>query len=287
MYLFAHWLAFISLFKLINLNQTNSKKHLFLFSIASVLGFITIPSFLYFYLTAVLFFLIFAKTSKAAFLKYQLCVCIIVALFYLPAICFSGVDALINNHYVRPETFSRSIFLSRLWMVCGYYLGIIYSTLIFNSQWLNYFLFLLPGCLIFFKNKSAKFNGIFYFFMWIILLLFIVCMNKYPYTRNLTGYFSIGLAILLLTFFNVLNKLPLKNKLLKQTIYSVILISSAVFMFINSFKLFNTELYGYSLKDVYNEVTTRAKTIPPNATIAFSDETFYWYYRCRSLNYKL
>lgn len=72
------------------------------FSLSCVLGFYTMPSFLYPFITLNVFILL----RKRAFFKKQFIAAsltiIVVALLYLPVIIVNGVSALANNPYVKP-----------------------------------------------------------------------------------------------------------------------------------------------------------------------------------------
>ena len=111
--------------------QKSIQKYLVAISLASILGFYTMPSFLYPYATTLLFLLlIFVKEKDILSIKKLIFSALItgitVLLLYLPVFINSGIDAVIANRYVRrwgllriaknlPHHFNESsIFLSYL-----------------------------------------------------------------------------------------------------------------------------------------------------------------------------
>lgn len=107
------FLAFIICFyAAVQLIQTESynitfKKYLILLSGGAIVGFYTMPSFLYPYITSVSFlFLVFALKREwnkiLALTVSGACVAFVVLLLYLPVLRFSGLDAVVNNRFVRP-----------------------------------------------------------------------------------------------------------------------------------------------------------------------------------------
>jgi hypothetical protein len=89
------------------LTGTHTSRYLFLFSVSSALGFYTMPSFLYPYLTLNLSLLIAAIKHKDLLLIKRLVLWGLatgasVLLLYTPVIVVSGIKSLVANPYVRP-----------------------------------------------------------------------------------------------------------------------------------------------------------------------------------------
>lgn len=106
--LFAFINGFYCCFKLISETNSNEyKKYIILFSFFSIIGFSTMPSFLYPYLVLASFTLAYMyNRKKMSQLRYfiisSIVLFIIVGVSYLPVILVSGINSLIKNEFVKP-----------------------------------------------------------------------------------------------------------------------------------------------------------------------------------------
>lgn len=89
-----------SVFKIIN--NPENKLYWFYFSIASIGGFYTIPSFLYPFVIANTYLFIALKKIGKNQVTSSMTVMIVSGLLYLPIILLNGLHALTNNSYVTP-----------------------------------------------------------------------------------------------------------------------------------------------------------------------------------------
>jgi uncharacterized membrane protein len=103
-YMLIMFFTLISIICLYHLYQRFNSKDLIVFSICSILGFYTIPIYLYVYATFFIFlsFLLYKKhlTFKYFFIS-NLVIGLCVLLLYAPIIYFNGIDAIINNKFTQ------------------------------------------------------------------------------------------------------------------------------------------------------------------------------------------
>jgi hypothetical protein len=83
------------------------KRYVWLYVISTILGFYTVPSFLYFFVSINLFVLLYAIITKRrmifrSFVLFDSITAIITAILYAPVILISGLDAVTHNGYVKP-----------------------------------------------------------------------------------------------------------------------------------------------------------------------------------------
>ncbi len=118
-YIFVLLFATICYFISIRLTETitNESRNLFYFSVCSVLGFYTMPSFLYPYATLNIYLLAFAiingrKTLLSSLIIWGVVTVLGVIILYSPVLAISGIASIVANQYVVP--ISRNEVLDRL-----------------------------------------------------------------------------------------------------------------------------------------------------------------------------
>jgi hypothetical protein len=105
--IFSFLICFYATMKIISQNETTNRKYLFYLSIGGMIGFFTMPSFLYPYFTCISYISLISILNKdytnlKNIFFSGLITTIFVILFYLPIMIVSGLDAIINNKYVEP-----------------------------------------------------------------------------------------------------------------------------------------------------------------------------------------
>ncbi len=160
--------------------RVGEMRNLFYFSLCAILGFYTMPSFLYPYATLNIYLLVYAIFNKRNSLAKKIIVwgmitIIGVILLYIPIFAISGLDSVISNQYVVP--ISRAEVMHRLWphlmdvfeylFIYRYALFFVYALLIF-------------ACFYSTNKKIAVLN------LWIVVFMaFIPILHSVvPFTRT-------------------------------------------------------------------------------------------------------
>ncbi len=285
----AEWLAFISFFKYL---FSNHKKWLVVFLMTSCAGYFCVPSFLYFHVAVIIFALFYQVINKkidSAFWKYQLAGVALVYLLYLPCLCFSGPLAITHNQYVVKDQEYKQLLELAIPMIQNY---VDYCFLAFTDEKHNvaYFLFLLPLSLFFFrKNKIALFMGCFFVAMWTSCFLLTVKMKIFPIDRALTGQLSITLGLLIYALYLLTYSISqrIKQNYLPLIVLPVFLLLLSVNFVIEG----KAHVPFYTCHSPVNllhdeKVKDGLSAIPHGSTVAFSNESFYWYYLCQKYGYR-
>jgi len=284
LYLLAEWGMFASLYRYVN---SGNSRWLFINMVCITAGYFCMPSFLYFHAAQVLFMLFYwvvYKKAEISFWKYQLLSVMATFLLYLPLLCFSGLDSISNNHYVKPMGRYKTAkeFADFFFPYFKPYVEHIFSDITLAGHHLNYLLCFLPlGLLFFRKNKCATIFGLFYLSMWASFFALVFVMKRPPFERNLLGNYSITLMAVLLTFYWLLSTLMAKIKKVieSQVIFKVVFALAPVFLIVHFIRTdiyyLKDTLYEYEVNTRYNEVRVGLNLIPRGSKVDFSDESFY------------
>jgi len=280
----AEWFAFFALLQYIN---TSNSQWLYYYVLACVSGYLCVPVFLYFHAAAVLFGLcrmICNRTTDSKFWIAQLSVLLVVALLYLPAICFSGVGALSGNQYISPHINGSDQFYHMGIRLFRGYLGF-YTSNFTGDCIAGLALFSLPLTLLLFRRSTtAILCGFFYLCLWVNVIALAYIMKVYPIERAMSGHLSISLALSIYALYLLLQKL---NEVIRlPLVANAALIISLVVLGIQftagdkanvSFYLYDNDI---NLK--YDLLMHEGISfIPQGSSVGFSDECFYWYYQCK------
>ena len=288
LYLLAEWGMFISLFCYIT---SGNQRWLYLNTLCCAIGYFCLPSFLYFHAAQLVFMLLYAlfyRKRERAFWQFQAVTVLLTYLFYLPALCFSGLDAIIHNNYVVSmgafQHTGRMPFIYWMFPYFHTYITHIFSGLHWNSIPISVILLFLPLALLFRrKNKALVLFGMFYLSMWVTFFLIAIFMKKLPFERNLTGHYSITLAGVILVFYWLVDMLAGKEKtgIVKWGLFAGVLVLFAVHFLRTNELLLKDTLYEYDVNTVYTEKCGLLGLITPGRTVAVSDEDFLPGYICR------
>lgn len=270
------FLAFFSLYKFL---ETEQKGYLQIFTVASVLGFATIPVFL---LASVAFYAYvfhqifiqkkYQKKLAIPFFWSALWIAGSVWLFYTPILVFSGKDALLGNENVAPKDYDAHWFYTYIFPIA------IRESVIYVLSLPKYIAFLLAlllfvwGQWFYWKNKEKShfFKSFWLFFVIavVVALLITLVMRAFPFYRVWT-YFSILLAMLLGFLFNFFVR---KNQ-------NIIAIFVLVFVFAGSFPQFWREIQDFYDPKAYkhhkNLENQTKQLLEQNKIIELSEEAFY------------
>ncbi len=177
-------MGLICFYCILQLNKEFNKNYIQIYLICSIIGFYTIPVFLYVSVTLVLFQIILFKkeTSKLwILLKYHILIGVITFLLYLPIIYFNGLDSIINNQWTKKLPFNRIIDCFKDRSVFG-----LFDKLIGINSF--YLIILFLGSLLFIFIKKATTNEKrliqFIFVSFFLPFVFILVQRVIPGTRT-------------------------------------------------------------------------------------------------------
>lgn len=264
--------ALVNLFFLINLfcvfnliKGENSIKNWSIFCISSVLGFYTMPSFLYPFVTLNFFYFLFQNKSILKQVVANGIVLLVVVILYFPIVYNEGIGALANNPYVKPIGFLTTVrSLPRF--------SLLTIQEITGIRW-----FVMLGLLLIVayklrdvKDKITKRFAL-VFAIAPIVLLSIHCVIPFP---RVFFYYSFVIVILIcLVFNNAINKLNYK------VLLTFLLLMQGAFLFD-----FERKIYDYENKDAAINITsdTIIKKIIGNKKYLFDESLLYY-----NLNFEL
>ncbi|MBX2928717.1 MAG: hypothetical protein KF852_12855 [Saprospiraceae bacterium] len=208
----------------------------------------------------------------------------------LPALAFSGLGAFTDNKWARMEDKSLQEFLPQFIGLFRFFMQYGFSGLFEKSTPALYLLYLLPMGLFFSKNKEHRAIAGFYLLLWGAVVALVIGMKKIPFSRNLIIQYSIGLSIIAYTLYIMFAAAArrLKTGALKPLLYFAVIGGLGIGLAIRFPRLAGEQLYFNRANDLY-EMHRRdmAAHLPPDAVIAFSDQSFYWYYLCQKNGYQV
>lgn len=287
LYELAEWAALASIWRYYTSTEPWS---LILFFLACVVGFCTIPSFLYWYTGLMLLAMIvmmYQRKIDFRFVSIQCAVFVTTLLFYSPALLFSGWSAIAENKYV---TVGRQVgFFSEFTEVLKYYPYAIVSTIVPFKQWLSYTLTAIPLFLFFSKLKEKRQVGLIVVALVFSFIGMVFLMKRYPFPRNLNGHLSVLLAgiltILLPTIDVILKTVIRKLKCHHKYAWAILFLPVAMLVFTMlraNNKEIDFELYGTYTNGPFEERQKFLQTLPKEATLAL-EGAFLYYYPARTL----
>ena len=272
---------------------TTGKGFMKYINIASIaIGYFCMPSFMYMHLACMVVYginQIATKRKDSTFWKAQLAGLLLTFLCYLPALCFSGLDFIAHNNYVAPMKFKTTYAFGE-WMYPNFliYLNHLFSDLTESGFHLGYVFFLAP-CLMMLarKNKAISLAGGFYIAMWLIFFIVALKMKRLPFERNLIGHYSLTLFCNVLLIYWLVSVTLGKIKPIKIAVFSLILIITGAYFVATNKTLQKETLYEYDANGRYEFISKGLEYIPKGATVACSDEGFYYGYICLKHGCKL
>ncbi len=281
LYLLCECGLFISLFAYLS---GRSNRWLSLHSVCIALGYFCMPSFLYFHAGLVVFIaayqLLYRQWQLNAWIA-QAKGMVLTFLLYLPTLCFSGYNAIGNNHYVAPMARYKDSFAFCQWMFPYFkpYTTHIFSGIAWHGFSFDILLCLLPLLLLLSGRKSKYFLlGLFYAVLVLVFFALVIAMKRLSFERNLIGHYSIALAFLLIT----VHWLTTLARPAPPAVRGTASILVAMLLIVQFFKTNNTllrdTLYEYDVNAAYMKAAYELNNLLPTGTIAYSDESFYCRY---------
>lgn len=222
-------------------------------TVFSILGFFTMPSYLYAF-AVINIIIFFFNSKKSAFvnqIKYSFITIITVTILYLPTIIVSGLTSLTTNKFVAPK--SREVVFSNLpeflFQTLEDIVGV--NAIILLSIIIISFLLLL-------RNKDWFHVKLFTLFL-IIPPLLLLIHSVIPFSRTFNYYGFILVLLFLISIKFLLDKIKIKAL--------VIIIIALQVLFIYNFnnKIYNYEKYSIKAKEINSTIISEGNSYLVNS----------------------
>jgi hypothetical protein len=278
----ASWAAFIS----IQIYFEGRRRFwLVLLSASCFVGYTTLPSFLYFHLSALCFavFLQFRmKEIDWDFWKSQVWIGVLVFLFYTPALTFSGIAAFSENRYVRPTDMLHIDFAHQFISQLPEYANYGISNVLDARSIAGPLIFVLPLLLLpFAKNRTIKQVGLFAAVLFLTSLLIIIAMKATPFYRTLIFHLQFGIVAGFLLVIEGFQRISVFwNNRRKDLIVIVAFFALSVFQTNRNLPFMSYTLYYYDINGTHASLIEFFDHIPENSAVTTSDEAFYFKVLC-------
>lgn len=278
-YVLAGWVAFASLFYYLDEKR---RSWLMMHTLSVITGYALIPSFMYVHITLLLYSALTQLSERKAdyvYWKYQVASLCLAFLFYLPALCFSGLPALTENRYVTSSE-TMQTFVPMLQRTILFYLRNCFIGILKGQYWVSYLIFLLPLSGLFRWRTPAFKRAVFFVLLWTVFIVMALMMKRYPFPRNLFGHFSITLALAILSARDLVLALSrlIRIRILPAVVLPALLLVGGAYLAYDNRQHITTMLYGNDVNADYATVENGLKALPPGSTVGCSDANFYFYY---------
>lgn len=270
--------ALCSFFALYRYGMVNNAQWLNHYVIACVIGYWSIPAFLYFHVACLIFGAIalnFKSKAGVKFWKAQVVVILVVFLLYLPVICFSGLPALIANKYVASPPQTWTAFFQGFGNAFQGLLIYFSNDFVAGKHIVALLFFLMPFTLFFFyRNKPALLLGIFYVSMWLSWFMVAGLMQLFPPNRIISSQLSISLVMSFYSLYLLLS-VAINQTLIRELSIVGFSTAMAFYFFGADGHNINYKLYDNDINGVYSKNIIVINSIPHGGSVNFSDESFY------------
>ena len=266
------WIAFLQLYLY---SSRPDDKHMIFYIAANALGMWTMPSYLYYWAGLTLAFgFIMIRRSKLdyRFFFSSVKILVLVFIFYLPVVTFSGWSSIIANKYVTSGQEGIIAFLQSMFSG-GYFQGL-FSDFFGTGQytWIGFGVILFTLFLSWFNRKKAHF-GPYLMSLIIVLLVMFVLHRKMPFYRNLVSHGVMIWVLLLLTIGVIIDS---KRKLYTYIFSACLIVISGYFTYLNLNK-YPFHLYYYDVNGFGNSLSQYDVSGFKNRKVFIHDESFYWH----------
>ena len=222
-------MGLICFYCVLQLAKDFNKKYILIYLICSIIGFYTIPIFLYVSTSLVLFqFILFKNEASKLFLllKYHLVIGVVTFLLYLPIIYFNGLDSIINNQWTKKLPLNLIIDCFKDRSVLG-----LFDKLIGVNSFYLILIFLLTLLYIYLKKATFNEKRIiqFIFISFLLPFVFILVQRVIPGTRTWC-YLLIPLTLGIALIYSKVNELmKVKTILTYASGAIIVLLFSVIF----------------------------------------------------------
>lgn len=287
------WVAFIALHFY---NGNPSFMLLTVSAVANIAGFLLIPGYLYYYLAQLLcqsILMVVARRVDVGYIKAQAFMAAMVFMCYLPALCFSGVQAFTSNGWVAPSTEGLATFLPRFADTVLSFISDCLGGIGGHRHPANYVVFLLPYTLLITGKAAHRRLVLYYTSIWVAFILYTMFIKRIPFHRVLIIQFSITGFVCVYALVMIAQRLVqgLGSKVLQGVAYvGVLLLPVGAYTgFLINFHqhYLAATLYSYDINAVHTAQIVALRQIPPGSSVAFSEDAFYYYYYCRLQGYNV
>ncbi len=291
--LFCCWMSFLTMWRY---GESHAYGLLRTNGVVSVLGFMVLPTFLYFHFAMVVFMCLVQVLDRKADLKYwkyQLFIGSVVFLCYAPALCFSGYRAFTDNPFVRAAFPDVASFWHPFVDVIKYLINFCFSFIVEEGHPLNYILFGLPLLLLVLPGRRQRMMGLFFVVLCVTYSIIVLHMKRFPFNRNMIVHYSICMSFAVYTLYALvevvtkrIGRTAIKNAVM--TVFFVVpVVGYSAFLLREDRKNVALNLYFYDINELYDQSITEIRSIPAGAAVGCSYEAFYWYYYCRKSGCKV
>jgi hypothetical protein len=279
--------AFVSLIGVEQYLKYKSRNWLAAHTLAVIIGFGVMPSFLFWYaglLLIVISYFVWSRQSRGGLIRAQVFAGLCIYCFYLPGILYTGLDAFTNNRYVAALPISLSEYWPQFTEKLNSTIQFCFGANVDSTNYLYTGLFYLPFlALPFLFRTKAGFVLAFNALLWVAFALLQIKFRHYPFMRNMVAHVSISLCATLLSLHFMLKWLGEKLRLnWILPICSTLFCTAAGVHFVRFMSgHVNDSLYFYDAKAGYDLPMNTIKKIPMDAHVWCTDESFYLQYLLR------
>jgi hypothetical protein len=277
------WISFVSFYNYFFSQNEDKKLHLFLIIGATILGFWTIPTFLYFFVFQCIVGLVICLYKKNFYWSFWQVIAVSlmgVYLVYLPVFCYSGTQLVFANKYIVANELSY-------WTIANDFLYYFSDTILPSmfglsqvSKLAALLLFVSPILAVLLFSKKLKIKGLlllFYVANWLSVLLIVLQMKHLVFLRAIG--FQMHLSLLIL--FVILGRVAAHfydRKAIRFIVLPLMFIFCSVGLFRYNNAVNTTNLYDQNTAKYFNELHQAASEIETDKNIWISDESFFWAY---------
>lgn len=279
LYYLLQWGAFVSFYYYFFGEKEMKKQLLLLFIVCNVLGFYTIPSFLYWILFEVLAAFVLMVHFRHLFIDFwkgMLLVALISFLLYLPVFCYSGLASVFANKYIAGDGLNRMEILQQLFKYFTKDIADITFGFASFHSFIAFGCFFIPFILFVILRKKLNDLAPFLVFgllTWVAVFLIAFVTKQVPFFRAIGFQMQLSLLVFLLFIVLLIQQFVRKEKA-QQLIFSVLLIAASIKVFEENTTLSNTVLYGQNTVVFMNGLTHEKLKIESNQSVWLSDESY-------------
>jgi len=258
--------------------------------VITVLGFATVPSYLYFFSAQLVLFaclLLYERKFDGALLRALVFIGIGVYLFYLPALCFSGKHALTGNEYVQSHSGDYVDFMPWFYITLKMFVESIFSFFIQPDHIINMWLFLTPLLLLFSRRKRDRLIVIFYIFLWLSWGCITFYMQRFAFSRSMTIHYSISLSIVVFTVYRLIEQAFrfLKHPAANNWAVGLVLASAVAWFCVAEYNWCFKEEHFTEEANYGAQIRNDIQSFGPMASVGCSPNGFCYYYYARQLGH--
>jgi hypothetical protein len=263
-------------------------------AVFNIIGFMLIPSYLYFYLAQLMylgFVMVGQRKIDRRFIWAQVATGAMVYLAYLPAICFSGLQSITSNGWVKPSTEGLLSFLPRYGDFLLTLMSEVCNNIAGQGNFINYLLFALPLALFFTKKSTDRRMALFYIALWVPYVLYTMVVKRIPFHRVLIVHLSLSTLFVVYTLAVIVRHISAqhKSKVLKLAAIAFLFVLPVGYYLYDLYLLnrYNATylLYRYNINEVHTVQINSLEKIPQGSSVSFSEDAFYFYYYASRRNY--